>query len=104
MKDLSPGEKYTLELINLLQEIVTMFDDANSRPDGKIALYERYRVLQKTHHVKLAGRFIVISGGAKNRAPRVRPNSHVRPVANQLRLARRPQDRESGRTFSASKI
>jgi len=101
MKDLSPGEKYTLELINLLQEIVTMFDDANSRPDGKIALYERYRELQKTHHVKLVGRFIVISGGNKNSAPRHRSNSHV-PVANQLRLAQRPQDRESGRAFSAS--
>jgi hypothetical protein len=102
MKDLSPGEKYTLELINLLQEIVTMFDDANSRPDGKIALYERYRELQKTHHVKLAGRFIVILGGNKNSAPRHRSNSHVRPGANQLRLAQQPQNRESGCAFSAS--
>ena len=103
MKNISPGENYTLELINLLQEIVTMFDDANSRPDSKIALYEKYRELQKTQQVKLAGRFIVISGGGKKRPPHARFNTHARAAANQLRLAEQAQDRESESALSASK-
>ncbi|HEX2930590.1 MAG TPA: hypothetical protein VHV54_12785 [Candidatus Binatia bacterium] len=102
MQDLSPGARYTQELINLLQEIVTSFGDADSRPNDKIALYEKYRELQRTHNVKLVGRFIVISGNAKGRARHgVRSNTHARQVKSQLRLAQLPRYQEPSATSAA---
>ena len=102
MKDLSVGEKHTFELIGLLQEIITTFDDGNSRPAEKIALYERYRELQKTHPVKLVGRFIVISGHGKKRRRRSRFHTQARYRARLLRLAERAKARESMAAFSTS--
>src|SRR5262245_8532757 len=96
MKDLNPASANPLALIDLLQEIVASFSDADSRPNDKIVLYEKYRELQKTHTVNLAGRFIVISGNRKGRVRRARSRTQVRQAEHQLHLAPSQRNRQSG--------
>jgi hypothetical protein len=57
----------TLEIIRLLDEIVRAFADGYTRPNNRIAVYEKYLELRKTHDVRLAGRLIVIEGRGPKR-------------------------------------
>jgi hypothetical protein len=58
----STTAKNLLGVVQLLEQIVTAFDDAYSRPQREIALYEKYLELSQTYEVRLAGRFMVITG------------------------------------------
>jgi hypothetical protein len=59
----SDDGSHLLELIRMLEQIVTSFEDANCRPKREIDLYKKYLELRQTQNVKLSGRFIVINGG-----------------------------------------
>jgi hypothetical protein len=73
----------TLEIIRLLEEIVRTFADGCTRPDHRIAIYEKYIELRQTHDVRLVqGRLIVITGGAPKQSCRLpRCKSQVKAVA-----------------------
>jgi hypothetical protein len=61
---------HLLGVVQLLEQIVTAFDDAYSRPQREIELYKKYLELSQRYNVKLAGRFIVITGGGgKKQSP-----------------------------------
>ena len=55
------------EIVGLLTLIVDKFEDAYSRPDVEIDLYEKYQSLREKHRVKVMGRFLVIDGGHAQR-------------------------------------
>lgn len=61
----------TLEIIRLLEDIVRTFADGYTRPDHRIAIYEKYLELRKTHDVRLVGRLIVITGGGPKQGCRI---------------------------------
>ncbi len=63
---MSKGNTYwenTFEVMHLLEEILDGFSDEYCRPTDKIALYEKYLQLRRTHDAKLVRHLIVISGG-----------------------------------------
>ena len=63
----SDDGSHLLELIRMLEQIVTSFQDANCRPNREIDLYKKYLELRQTENVKLSGRFIVIDGGRQQK-------------------------------------
>jgi hypothetical protein len=86
----------TLEIIRLLDEIVRAFTDGFTRPDHRIAVYERYLELRKTHDVRLVGRLIVIAGrGPRDRDP-IRPfKSRTKALTVRAKAIRGDESRDS---------
>jgi hypothetical protein len=77
----------TLEIIHLLDEIVRAFADGSTRPHNRIAIYEKYLELRKTHDAKLVGRLIVIGGRGPRRLWRNNSRAKTRDKAAALKSA-----------------
>lgn len=74
-------------LIDLLEDIVASYRDADSRPEESLGLYRQCLQLSKNYQVHLAKRFLVVEGGARYKRSDRQPRSTRTPGQPRLRLA-----------------
>ena len=80
----------TDRLLELLESILTLYKDGDSRPEQSLSLYRQCLRLSMNYRVRLAKRFVVIEGGVRRKRPSSPLGSirwHARP---RLRLAPKP--------------
>ena len=73
----------TLEVMQLLEDILDAFQDEYCRPANQIALYERYLQLRQTHNAKLIRHLIVIDGTKPSNLIRAKERSSRNPKTSQ---------------------
>ena len=81
-------------LIDLLEDIVTSYQDNDSRPDDALNLYRQRVQLGASYRVKLAKRFVVVDGGVSHRPSRhhrkSKRSSWTNPTSSLSRKPRSP--------------
>ena len=74
-------------LIDLLEDIVANYRDADSRPAESLGLYRQCLQLSKNYQVRLAKRFLVVEGGARYKRSAAQPRSTQARGQARLKLA-----------------
>ena len=89
MNQIIPAVKDADRLVDLLESILDLYKDSDSRPEVSLTLYRQCLRLGMNYKVRLAKRFVVIEGGAARRRRSGQlgsPYWHSKP---RLRLARK---------------